>query len=146
LGRAGKNYRDTADFFSICHLPGCSASGSERLTIIDNKQRAPTMSIAIADKTPMIVEAVLAGRFGVTKEWAGVQHITCCGVVSWCGFAQAILAHAGRLLNRRSPRVVPIPISEYPTSARRPLRCCEKLARGFEVRLHYWEAALNVVA
>lgn len=119
--------------------------GSERLTNVDNQERAPTRSIAIAHTTGMLVEGVLAGQFGVTKEWAGVHHMTCCSVVGWCGFAQAIPAHTDRLLNRRSPHVVPIPTSEYSTSRRRPWRCCEKLARVFEVRLHYREAALDIV-
>lgn len=120
----------------------------ERLSIVDDQQGAPTTSIAISDATRTIVEGVLAGRFGASEEWAGIYHITCGGVVSWCGFAQAIFARAGKQLDGRLPQVLPIPTAEYPTPARRPLNSvlsCEKLARTFGVRLPAWEAALGRV-
>lgn len=120
----------------------------ERLTVVDDQQGAPTTSIAIADATRAIVEGVLRGRFGATENWAGLYHMTCGGVASWCSFAQAIFARAGRLLDGRLPQVVPIASSEYPTPARRPLNsalCCEKLARNFDARLPAWEAALDAV-
>lgn len=120
----------------------------ERLSIVDDQRGAPTTSIAIADATRTIVEGVLAGRFGEPRKWAGLYHMTCGGVVSWCGFAQAIFALAGKQLDGRLPQVVPIPTAEYPTTARRPLNSvlsCEKLARTFGVRLPAWEAALGRV-
>lgn len=120
----------------------------DRLTIVNDQQGAPTASIAIAEAIRLILEGVLAERFGATREWAGVYHMTCGGVVSSCGFAQAIFARAGKLLDGRSPQVMPISTAEYPTAARRPLNSvlnCEKLARTFDVRLPSWEAALDRV-
>jgi len=138
-GPHGKNF-----LFTVLRL----GRERDRLTIVDDQRGAPTTSIAIADATRAIAEHVLAGGFGATKEWAGLYHMTCGGVVSWCGFAQAIFARAGRLLDGRSPQIVPIPTTEYQTPARRPLNsalCCEKLARIFDVRLPAWEAALDRV-
>ncbi len=120
----------------------------ERLSIVDDQQGAPTTSVAIADATRTIVEGVLTGRFGASEEWAGLYHMSCGGVVSWCGFAQAIFARASKLLDGRMPQVVPIPTAEYPTPARRPKNSalsCEKLAGIFDVRLPTWEAALDQV-
>ncbi len=120
----------------------------ERLSIVDDQTGAPTTSIAIGDTTREIVEGALAGRFGAPENWVGLYHMTCSGVVSWCGFAQAIFARAGRMLNGRLPQVVPISTAEYPTPARRPLNSalnCEKLARIFGVQLPTWETALDQV-
>ena len=120
----------------------------ERLTIVDDQQGAPTTSIAIADATRAILEGVLTDRFGAAEQWAGLYHMTCGGVASWCGFAQAIFARAGRLLDGRSPQVTPIATAGYPTPARRPANSvlsCEKLARTFGVRLPAWEDALDAV-
>ena len=138
-GQHGKNF-----LFTMLRL----GRERERLTIVDDQQGAPTTSIAIADATRVIVEGVLAGRFGATENWAGLYHMTCSGVASWFVFAQAIFARASRLLDGRLPHVAPIATADYPTPARRPLNsvlCCDKLARIFDVRLPPWEAALDAV-
>jgi dTDP-4-dehydrorhamnose reductase len=72
--------------------------------------------------------------------------MTCGGSVSWCGFAQAIFAHAGAVLDGKMTLVNPISTSEYPTPAKRPLNSClsnEKLEARFAVRLAPWESALD---
>jgi dTDP-4-dehydrorhamnose reductase len=120
----------------------------ERLSVVDDQKGAPTTSIAIADATRTIAEGVLADRFGGPEQWAGLYNMTCGGVVSWCGFAQAIFARVSKLLDGRMPQIVPIPSADYPTPARRPMNSalsCEKLARVFGVRLPLWETALDRV-
>ncbi len=119
----------------------------DELKIVDDQRGAPTTSIAIADATRAVVDAVLSGKAG-EQEWAGVYHMTCSGAVSWCGFAQAIFARAQALLDGRAPRVLPIASSEYPTPARRPhnsVLSCEKLRTRFGVQLPAWEQALDTV-
>lgn len=74
--------------------------------------------------------------------------MTCGGSVSWCGFARAIYDRAGDLLQGKQPEVVPIPTSEYPTPAVRPLYSVlsnEKLQTQFGRRLLSWETALDTV-
>ena len=95
-----------------------------------------------------IVEAVLAEPSAATDAWAGIYHMTCGGSVSWCGFAKAILAQGRSLLDGKTPEVLPIPSSEYPTPAKRPsnsvLSNREALAR-FKVQLPTWDAAMEEV-
>ena len=74
----------------------------------------------------------------------GVYHMTNGGETSWSGFAQAILDLQGLTA---PPRLLPIPSSDYPTSARRPLNSRldnGKLARVFGIRLPDWQQALKL--
>lgn len=124
--------------------------GRERdlLRIVDDQHGAPTTSIEIAIATRGIVEGALAGRFGEQEAWAGLYHMTCPGATTWCGFAEAIFARSGHLLDGRVPQVKAIGSSEYPAAARRPLNSVlsnTKLRTRFGVSLAPWEAALDAV-
>jgi dTDP-4-dehydrorhamnose reductase len=124
--------------------------GRERdlLRVVDDQHGAPTTSIEIAHATRAIVEGALAGRFGEPEAWAGLYHMTCSGTTTWCGFAQAIFARSGHLLDGRVPEVKAIASNEYPTAARRPLNSVlsnAKLKARFGIALAPWEAALEAV-
>jgi dTDP-4-dehydrorhamnose reductase len=124
--------------------------GSEResLSVVDDQFGAPTSSIDLADATRTIVEGALAGRFGRPPTWAGLYHMTCSGSTSWCGFAEAIFAIAGDLLDGRRPVVKPIASSEYPVPAQRPQNSVlsnARLQERFGIALPAWEAALDQV-
>jgi len=74
--------------------------------------------------------------------------MTCADQTTWCGFARAIYARAGKLLAGRQPEVVPIATSQYPTAAKRPrnsLLCNARLHARFGVRLVPWQTALETV-
>lgn len=124
--------------------------GSEResLSVVDDQFGAPTSSIDLADATRTIVEGAVAGRFGSPASWAGLYHMTCAGSTSWCGFAHAIFARAGDLLDGRRPAVKPIASSEYPVPAQRPQNSVlsnARLQERFGIALPAWEAALDEV-
>jgi dTDP-4-dehydrorhamnose reductase len=119
----------------------------DRLRIVDDQVGAPTTTTELATATHAIVKGVLAGGFGAPSNWAGLYHMSCSGSVSWYGFAQAIFARASAMLCGKTPVVNPIPSSEYPTAAKRPLNSIlsnEKLHARFGVRLAPWESALDV--
>jgi dTDP-4-dehydrorhamnose reductase len=120
----------------------------DRLNIVDDQIGAPTTTIELAHATHSIVDGILSDRFGVIEEWAGIHHMTCGGSVSWCGFAKAIYERGESLLGGRSPIVLPIGTSEYPTAAKRPRNSVlsnEKLRGCFGIGLSSWECALDVV-
>ncbi len=124
--------------------------GRERdsLSIVDDQVGAPTTSIELANATQAIVSGILADQFGPAAEWKGLYNMTCAGSVSWCGFARAIFDRETALLNGKTPKVIPIPSSEFPTPAKRPMNSVlsnEKLYRRFGVRLASWESALDDV-
>lgn len=118
----------------------------ERLSIVDDQIGAPTTSSELAKATRDIVMSVLRENADSTAGWSGVYHMTCSGSVSWCGFARAIFARAGVLLDGKKPEVAPISSNEYPTPARRPRNSVmsnEKVNAQFGVSLASWESALD---
>jgi dTDP-4-dehydrorhamnose reductase len=122
--------------------------GRERdsLTVVNDQIGAPTSSLELASATRAAVDGVLADRYGPAEDWAGLYHMTCSGSTSWYGFAEAIFARAGELLNGRRPKLTPILSDDYPTPARRPRNSVlanEKLHTRFGIRLRPWEAALD---
>lgn len=124
------------------------AGQRDRLTVVDDQVGAPTTSIELADATYSVVHGVQEGKFGPPGEWAGLYHMTCTGATSWCGFAQAIFARAGNLLDGKRPEVSPIATKDYPTPAKRPHNSVlsnAKLETRFGVRLAPWETALDAV-
>jgi len=124
--------------------------GRERevLRIVDDQIGAPTSSIDLARATRIVVDEVLDGRAGTADTWAGVYHVTSGGSVSWCGFATSIFERGSSLLEGKTPKVQPIPTSDYPTPAKRPRNSVlsnEKMAARFDVRLPVWNVALDEV-
>lgn len=124
--------------------------GRERdsLNVVDDQIGAPTSAAELARATEAILAQILDGKFGKHSEWAGTYHMTCSGSTSWCGFARAIFERSSGLLGEKSPSVNPIPTSQYPTPAKRPLNSAlsnEKLHAKFGVRLASWESALDEV-
>ena len=120
----------------------------ERMTIVDDQVGAPTTSAELARVTHAIVSGISGGRFGENAAWAGTYHMTCSGSTSWFGFAEAIFTRAEQMLGMRSPELVPILTSDYPTAARRPLNSVlsnAKLRSRFGVAPEHWETALDEV-
>lgn len=120
----------------------------ETLSIVSDQIGSPTTSIELARATYQVVKGVAEGQFGPAQDWAGLYHMTCSGSTSWCGFAQAIFARAGGLLEGKAPVVTGIASEEYPTPAKRPRNSIlsnEKLERLLGVQLAPWETALDTV-
>jgi dTDP-4-dehydrorhamnose reductase len=120
----------------------------DSLSIVGDQIGSPTTSIELARATRAVVDQVLSGKSSATDEWAGLYHMTCSGATSWCGFAQAIFARAGKLLDGKLPVVTPIATEEYPTPAKRPRNSVlsnAKLEARFGLRLAPWETALDEV-
>ncbi|BBH48543.1 dTDP-4-dehydrorhamnose reductase [Pseudomonas sp. KU43P] len=111
-----------------------------QLRVVDDQIGAPTWAASIATSTRALIERWQAGQPGA---W-GTYHLTAQGETSWFGFAQAI---AEQLKARGLPcaELLPIPTSDYPTPARRPLNSrldCTRLAREWDIRLPQWQQAL----
>jgi len=118
--------------------------GSERdeLRVVNDQKGCPTAAADIAATLLRLATAV-AGKEAVA--W-GTYHY--CGVpaTTWYEFAKQIFATAEHIMNRPSPRLIPIPTSEYPTPAKRPANSvldCGKLESRFGIRAAEWSAALQ---
>ncbi len=87
----------------------------DELRIVDDQIGSPTWSRMLASATALVLYRVLRGELDL-EQVGGLYHLTGSGQVSWFGFASAILENAGLDAN-----LIPIPSSEYPAPARRPL-------------------------
>ncbi len=114
------------------------------LKIVDDQVGAPTWCRDLAEATAQILSQIDASRPGDSPPW-GVYHMTNGGETSWHGFAEAI-----QMLDEFDETCVPahlrpIPGSDYPTPARRPLNSRlnnDRLEQVFGLRLQNWRTAL----
>jgi dTDP-4-dehydrorhamnose reductase len=115
------------------------------LKIVADQIGAPTWCRSLADATAQVIAQLGSPMVGADKpEPWGVYHMTNAGETSWHGFAQAILDLDAP---ESETRLLPIPSSDYPTPARRPLNSRlnnDKLERVFGVRLPDWREALRL--
>ncbi|VVN16390.1 dTDP-4-dehydrorhamnose reductase [Pseudomonas fluorescens] len=111
------------------------------MRIVADQIGAPTWAGTIANSTLALIERWQAGETGA---W-GTYHLTAQGETSWFGFAQAI-GEALRDQGKPCANLLPIPSSEYPTPAARPLNSrldCSLLLREWGVSQPDWQTALR---
>nr|WP_246434772.1 dTDP-4-dehydrorhamnose reductase [Quisquiliibacterium transsilvanicum] len=136
------------NFLTTMHRLACER---EELRVVDDQVGAPTSSAALADAGAALVRRLRADP----PPEGGIFHMSCAGVVSWCGFARAIVDRLDAVSQAlgapppaHRPRVTPIRTEDYPTPAARPRNSVldnGRLARGFGQALPHWEVALNAL-
>jgi dTDP-4-dehydrorhamnose reductase len=119
----------------------------EELRIVDDQFGAPTWCRDLAAAT---VEAVSqSGAFkspSALDDRGGLFHLTASGATSWFGFAEEILRLDPKPEEQRVKELIPIPTSEYPTPAQRPLNSrlnCSRFAEAFGIELPPWHESLK---
>lgn len=107
------------------------AESHSQVNVVCDQIGSPTYT---ADLAPLLCDMIVTEKYGV-------YHATNEGVCSWAEFASEIFRQAGK-----DVKVVPIPTSEYPARAVRPLNSRmskDKLVEmGFQ-RLPHWKDALE---
>ena len=140
-GGRGKNFLRT-----ILRL----AQERDELKIVDDQIGAPTWSRMIAEATALMLGRIspfLAPGSPLLIELGGIYHLTSAGRTSWFGFARAIVEHAAHQGAGFSPRILPIPTTEYPLPAARPRNSVmsnDKLQNTFGLSLPDWRTALEL--
>jgi dTDP-4-dehydrorhamnose reductase len=117
------------------------------LRVVDDQTGAPTSSECIAQATADIVAQVLGPVGGGLQGRSGIYNLACCGATTWFGFAKALIERSGSL-GAGTPKMIPIPTSEFPRPATRPINSRLSGARledAFGVRMPDWEDALALV-
>lgn len=110
-----------------------------QLRVVVDQLGAPTWAGTLAISTCALIERWQSGQHGA---W-GTYHLSAAGETSWFGFAQAIAEH---LHDRPCAELLPIPSSEYPTPAMRPLNSrldCRLLQQQWQVSQPDWQDALR---
>ena len=113
----------------------------DELSVVSDQIGAPTYAPHLASATLVALQKLENGAP------SGLYHFCAGGAVSWHGFAQAILSLARtRDSGVKCQSIRPIPSSDYPLPAKRPLNSrldCSKAARLLGVMLPQWEVGLK---
>ena len=116
------------------------ATDREQLKIISDQIGAPTGADLLADVTAHAVKRYFDAPAGFP---GGLYHCVAGGETSWYDYAQFVFAQARKLGRElKLQEVSPIPTSEYPTPAQRPLNSrlsTAKLQAAFGVTLPHWQ-------
>lgn len=114
--------------------------GADRdaLTIIDDQTGGPTAADDIADALLIMARAYADGR----KD-SGIYHFSGSPDCTWAGFAAEIFDQAGITCE-----ITPIPTTDYPTPAARPLNSrldCSTLETDFGIKRPDWRESLVTI-
>ena len=108
------------------------AETKTELNIVVDQVGAPTPARLIAQVSTLAIHGRLK---------SGLYHLAPRGETSWCGFAQAIFQQADQNVEAN-----PIPTSDYPTPAKRPLNSrlgVKKLEQALKIGLPTWQSQLE---
>ncbi len=122
FGKNGKNFIKTMLRLSETH---------DTITVVDDQIGSPTYTFDLARLLVDMTETDKYGEYHATNE----------GLCSWYEFAREIFAQAHRSVN-----VVPVPSSEYPAKAKRPMNSRmskQKLIDNGFILLPDWQDALK---
>ena len=120
------------------------AAQRDQLKVIADQIGAPTGADLLADLTAHMLRAALA-----RPNLGGTYHAVAAGETSWHAYAQHVIEFArarGQVLRVAPEQVLPIPTSEYPTPAMRPLNSrlsTAKLRQGFNLVLPDWRVGVE---
>jgi len=110
----------------------------DALNVVADQIGGPTPARDIAAACLQIVEQLIADPLK-----SGTYHYSGAPDVSWADFARAIFEQAGRAVT-----VTPIPTTDYPTPAKRPLNSrmdCGATQRVFGIARPDWRDGLNMI-
>ncbi|HEY1090185.1 MAG TPA: dTDP-4-dehydrorhamnose reductase [Burkholderiaceae bacterium] len=120
------------------------ASEREELKVIKDQIGAPTGADLLADLTAQMIPATLAN-----PQLCGLYNAQAAGETSWHAYACHVIEYArarGAPIKVAADKVLPIPTSDYPTPAQRPLNSrldCAKLRANFNLTLPPWQQGVE---
>ncbi len=139
-GTRGNNF-----FLTLLRL----AREREVLKIVDDQIGCPTWCRAIAQATSGILSDMTAEDRSIVDhmgEIEGIYNYSSAGKASWFEFAKAILASDPKRSEHVAREVIPIPTTDYPTPARRPVFSVfstNRIQAVFGIETPSWEKQLS---
>jgi dTDP-4-dehydrorhamnose reductase len=110
----------------------------DALTVVADQIGGPTPACDISAACLQMAEQLIAD-----PSKSGTYHFCGAPDVSWAEFARAIFDQAGRAVT-----VTPIPTTDYPTPAKRPLNSrmdCSAIKQVFAIPRPDWREGLNMI-
>ena len=89
---------------------------------------------------------IIDGIDNFNNSSCGIFHLVNSGYVSWYGMVCKIYDFGKKYYNFNCLNILPIPSSDYPFIAQRPLNSklsCKRLEENFGFTLRHWELALQ---
>jgi dTDP-4-dehydrorhamnose reductase len=124
------------------------AAEREELNIVADQIGSPTWARLIAETTAHVLRQALLERQqdGFSS---GIYNLTSAGETSWHGFAQAIVEIARQQGTQPLKNCIinPIPTTDYPVPAKRPLNSrlsTNRLEQRFGLKMPTWDNALRL--
>ncbi|MFG6443183.1 dTDP-4-dehydrorhamnose reductase [Roseateles sp. LKC17W] len=120
------------------------AAERDQLKVIADQIGAPTGADLLAD---LSVHMLRAAR--VNPALSGTYHAVAGGEASWHEYARFVIEFArtqGKIIKVAPDQVLPIPTSDYPTPAARPLNSrlsTAKLQQRFGLQLPHWQQGVQ---
>ncbi len=120
------------------------ATERDQLKVIADQIGAPTGAELLADLSAHMLKATLGD-----PALGGIYHATASGETSWYDYAAFVIDYArrqGRPIRVEADQLLPIPTSEYPTAAQRPLNSrlsSAKLQQNFDLCLPPWQQGVE---
>jgi dTDP-4-dehydrorhamnose reductase len=120
------------------------AAEREALKVINDQVGAPTGADLLADITAHALRTAQQ-----RPEVAGLYHLVAGGETTWFDYARFVIewARARGVAVKVAPEAIaPVPTTEYPTPAKRPLNSrlnTDKLQATFGLRLPHWQAGVE---
>jgi dTDP-4-dehydrorhamnose reductase len=118
------------------------AADRDELNIIADQVGAPTGADLIADVTAVAIRQAL-----VDPEVAGIYHLAAAGFTTWHEYASLVIEQGKASgLPLQVKALNPIPTTQFPTPARRPLNSrlnTEKLRDTFSIHLPDWRSGVT---
>jgi dTDP-4-dehydrorhamnose reductase len=120
------------------------AAERDQLKVIADQVGAPTGADLLADVTAHAIRTVSR-----QPELCGLYHLVAAGETSWHQYASFVIEWAraqGQPIKAAPDAILPIPTSEYPTPARRPLNsrlATHKLQQAFGLTLPHWQQGVE---
>jgi len=120
------------------------AAEREALKVINDQVGAPTGADLLADVTAHAIRSIRA-----RPELSGLYHLVAGGQTTWYDYARFVIEWArakGVAIKVEPGAISPVPTTEYPTPARRPLNSrlnTTKLQQAFGLTLPDWQPGVE---
>jgi dTDP-4-dehydrorhamnose reductase len=120
------------------------AAERDQLKVINDQIGSPTGADLLADVTAHAVRAAHGN-----PALAGLYHLVADGETSWYDYARYVIEWVrkhGQAVRVQPEEILPVPTTEYPTPAKRPLNSrltTTKLKQAFGLQLPHWQQGVE---
>jgi dTDP-4-dehydrorhamnose reductase len=120
------------------------AAERDQLKVINDQIGSPTGADLLADVTAHAVRAMHGN-----PALGGLYHLVADGETSWYDYARYVIEWAreqGQPMRVQPEAITPVPTTEYPTPAKRPLNSrlvTTKLKQAFGLQLPHWQQGVE---